>query len=132
MKTYVKIYGPPLLEALDALQKIAEEMPKVTHYHLLAGYEGVPVYPYGAGTYAGVSPAVPPQPIPAVAATRVPTGAIEAATHPAISKSGYTLGEYDFFFEWREEPTWNEIRDLIAKIDKALSPLGCRYTLTSK
>lgn len=117
MKTYVKIYGPPLMEALSELQKIASEMPKVTHFHFMTGLPGLPTEPvYGeAATPAAVI-----------------REHAEKVTHPLISKSGHTLGDYDFFFEWEHDPIWNETRDLISKIDRAFSRLGCKYTLTTK
>lgn len=115
MKTYVKIYGPPLKEALDELQKIAGQMPKISHYHFLVGYAGAPVTPTVMGEPYPTAP-----------------GVVEKVTHPLISKSGHTLGEYDFFFEWKDEPTWNEMRELISKIDKSFTTLGCKYTLTTK
>lgn len=117
MKTYVKIYGPPLGEALDELQKIAGEMPKISHYHFLVGYVGAPV---GLGV---VGEAYPSPRVPDVG---------EKVTHPLISKSGHTLGDHDFFFEWKDEPTWKEMRELISKIDKAFTQLGCKYALTTK
>ena len=52
--------------------------------------------------------------------------------HSIISKSGERLGGYDFFFEWFEEPSQNQINDLIEKIDEDLTPLGCYYTITTK
>lgn len=122
MKTYVKIYGPPLMEALDELQKIATKMPKITHYHFLVGYSGAP----------STQSVTMGEPYPADTALVGATAAAEKVTHPVISKSGHTLGEYDFFFEWDEEPTWNDMRELISKIDKVFSKLGCKYTLTSK
>ena len=49
-----------------------------------------------------------------------------------ISKSGETLEDCDFFFEWFKDPSQAELNDLIGKIDEALSPMGCRYTITTK
>ena len=49
-----------------------------------------------------------------------------------ISKSGESLGEYDFFFEWFTKPTVAQVEDLIEKIDEVLAPLGVKYTLTTK
>jgi len=49
-----------------------------------------------------------------------------------ISKSGERLGEYDFFYEWFTEPKLDQLNGLIEKIDEALTPLGCRYTITTK
>ncbi len=137
MKTYVRVFGPPLGDALDALQGIAAEIPKVSHYHMLSGYEGAPPYPISQipTVEIGTSlrePRIQPPPTPTPA--NLPSEGLPAtkATHPAISKSGYTLGEYDFFFEWSETPSWQQMHDLIAKIDKAFTKLGCKYTLTTK
>ena len=140
MKTYVKIYGPPLGEGLEELQRIATEIPKVAHYHMLAGYDGAPPYPISqiptveTGTSLG-EPRIqyPPTPTPAETLTPSSEGLpATKAVHPAVSKSGYTLGEYDFFFEWSEEPSWQQMRDLISRIDQAFAKLGCKYTLTTK
>jgi hypothetical protein len=49
-----------------------------------------------------------------------------------ISKSGAKLGDYDFFFEWYEKPSMEQIEDLINKIDEAFAPLGCYYSITTK
>jgi len=49
-----------------------------------------------------------------------------------ISKSGESLGEYDFFFEWFTEPSMAQLNELIDRIEKALAPLGCQYTITTK
>ena len=49
-----------------------------------------------------------------------------------ISNHGAKLGEYDFFFEWRKEPTSSQVDDLISKIDKAFKKIGCHYTITTK
>jgi len=49
-----------------------------------------------------------------------------------ISKSGESLGEYDFFFEWFKEPTMDEMNTLIEKVDEALESLGVKYTITTK
>jgi hypothetical protein len=49
-----------------------------------------------------------------------------------ISKSGESVGEYDFYYEWFKKPNVTEIESLIEKIDEALTPLGVRYTITTK
>jgi hypothetical protein len=49
-----------------------------------------------------------------------------------ISKSGESLGDYDFFFEWFKKPTMDELNLLIEKIDEALEPLNVRYSITTK
>ena len=117
MKSYIKIYGPPLLEALRELTKVADEMPEIPyHYHYIFGF-----LPVGKSTTAPWS--------------ENPLGLGEkyvAKYKTAVSNSGYTLGEYDFFFEWQEDPDPELICTLIEKIDKALKPLGCKYTITTK
>jgi hypothetical protein len=52
--------------------------------------------------------------------------------HSIISKHGHKLGDHDFFFEWRETPEPSQIDNLIEKVDQALEPLGCLYTITTK
>ena len=49
-----------------------------------------------------------------------------------ISKSGESLGEFDFFYEWFQKPSVSQVEDLISKIDEALADVGARYTLTTK
>lgn len=121
MKTYVKIYGPPVMEALQELQKIAAEMPRVAHFHFLAGLGGTPT------TLKSTESAAPSTGIGPYAEK-----AVTLVKKSPVSKSGHTLGDYDFFFEWEHDPTWSEMSELISKIDKAFSRLGCEYTLTTK
>jgi len=117
MKSYVKIYGPPILKALDDLQKVAREMPEISfYYHYILG-----VIPVGKST-------LPPF-------EEEPLGLGEKykeKSKVSVSKSGYTLGDYDFFFEWAKDPDGEQLRNLIEKIENVLTPLGCRYTITTK
>ncbi|MCK5610433.1 hypothetical protein KAR91_51650, partial [Candidatus Pacearchaeota archaeon] len=48
-----------------------------------------------------------------------------------VSSSGSSLGDYDFFYEWLESPSSENMSMLIEKVDNALEPLGCRYTITT-
>ncbi|OGD52786.1 hypothetical protein A3K81_06830 [Candidatus Bathyarchaeota archaeon RBG_13_60_20] len=128
MISYVRIYGPPLLKALKALEKVAVGMPEVcimdtpiaAHIGIsqmdlgdrliepsLASQEGVMKY-FGEGVISG---------------KRCDT---------IISKSGESLGEYDFYFEWFIKPTMKQVEDLIERIDGALEPLDVKYTITTK
>ncbi|RLE52688.1 MAG: hypothetical protein DRJ26_04385, partial [Candidatus Methanomethylicota archaeon] len=113
VKTYIKIYGPPILEALKALEKVAveisKELPEVAFYDFLGG-TAVPLTDYAAEVL------------------NVPLSEAQVHVQKLISKSGWTLGEYDFFFEWTRPPTFEELQKLIARIDEALKPLGCHYT----
>jgi hypothetical protein len=99
MKSYIKIVGPPMVKAIEALQAIAEKSPRTT----IKAYYDVTMIP--------------------VESTKVVK---------LISASGHTLGDYDFFFEWARDPTWEDVKDLVSKIDKAFEPLGCKYTITTK
>lgn len=79
IRSYIKIHGPPLLKAIEALERIP------------------------------------------VNTVEIPARAI-----------GFTLGEYDFCFEWtRGQPDPEQFFKLIEKIDEALTPLGVRYTITT-
>jgi hypothetical protein len=120
MKSYVKVYGPPLLKAIKALERVAIGLPEVCIWDTFIAssppansYEGVSSYfaEFGVADVGKVS---------------------EKRCSTIISKSGESLGEYDFFFEWFKKPTLAELNSLIEKIDKALTPLGVKYTLTTK
>jgi hypothetical protein len=117
MKSYVKIYGPPILKALDELEKIAGEMPEISfYYHYILGF-----IPVGKSTLEPLK--------------EEPLGVGEkykAKSKTLVSKSGHTLGDYDFFFEWAKEPDGEQLRNLIERIENVLTPLGCKYTITTK
>jgi len=122
MKSYVKVYGPPLLKAIKALEKVAIGLPEVCIWDTVIAYSpqfssfGDEGYSYGdvSNYFAGVDE---------VSEKRCST---------IISKSGESLGEHDFYFEWFKKPTIDELNNLIEKIDEALAPLGVKYSLTTK
>jgi hypothetical protein len=121
-RSYVKIYGPPLVKAIRALEKVAVDFSGTTtpvrEFNILT-----PTAPY-IGDERDVryyQQAVLPE-IDMPVSEKV----------KMISKSTDTLGDYDFFFEWGKEPTKQEVLDLIAKIDEALADCGCRYTIVTK
>ncbi len=120
--SFVKIYGPPVLKAIKTLEKIAVDMPEVCIMDTVIA--GTPDYttafsdPDYTATYFQALPE---------------TTEIEVERcNNIISKSGERLGEHDFFFEWFTEPSMEQLNGLIEKIDEALKPLGCRYTITTK
>ena len=117
MKSYIKIYGPPILKALDELEKVARKMPEISfYYHYIVG-----VIPVGKW---GIAPSEEKQ---------LGLGEeYKEKYRQSVSKSGYTLGDYDFFFEWEKEPDGELLRNLIEKIENVLTPLGCKYTITTK
>lgn len=115
MKSYIKIYGPPLLKAIKALETIAIDTPNVCIADVLLEMEK-------PNTMEDIKQFF--NPLKAISDERC---------NRIISKArGTVLGEYDFFFEWFEKPRREELNELIMKIDAALAPLGCKYTITTK
>jgi len=129
MRSYIKIYGPPILEAIRELEKLAVDMPEVCIMdyviardlspHMAEELGGTKVQPLGGS-------------VPGFFMQRTGVVVPVKRCHSIISKHGQKLGEYDFFFEWYEEPETSQLIDLIRKIDAALKPLGCLYTITTK
>jgi len=120
--SFVKVYGPPVLKSIKALEKIAVDMPEVCIMDTVIA--GTPDY-----TTAFSDPdytAMYFQSIPETTEIEV------ERCNNIISKSGERLGDHDFFFEWFTEPSMEQLNGLIEKIDEALEPLGCRYTITTK
>ena len=129
MKSYVKIFGPPMGKAIEALRKVAIETPEVCimdsgiaaaldlSFSVTADTSAAGVLDTmeGVQTFFGGSEEIS-----------------EERCDTIISKSGETLGEYDFFFEWFQKPTVAMVEDLISKIDDALADVGVRYTITTK
>lgn len=114
MKSYIKIYGPPVVKALKALEKVAVDMPEVcimtTEFAMGPPLQGEPLMNYFGG----------------------PGSISEERCGTIISKSGERLGEYDFYFEWFKNPTMSELHSFIEEIDDALTEVGVRYTITTK
>ena len=116
MKSYITVYGPPLLKALKELEKVALDTPEVCIMDTIIAAGG-PLLNIPDGIidfFDGASE---------ITVERCGT---------IISDSGETLGEYDFFFEWFVDPTMDQLNDLIGKVDEALKPLKCMYTITTK
>jgi hypothetical protein len=115
MKSYIKIFGPPVLKSLRALEALAVETPTVCIMDTIMAQEL-------------------PQLGQADAVMDFFSHAGEITVERCdniISKSGGELGEYDFYFEWFVPPTQDQINELIQNVDDALSPLGARYTITT-
>ena len=117
--SFIKIYGPPVYDAIKELEKIAVDMPEVCIMDTIIDYapniSAFDDHEYSSSYFGGI-------PI-AIKVERCST---------IISKSGEKLGDYDFYFEWFTKPTMEQINLLIKKIDKTLKPLGCGYTITTK
>jgi hypothetical protein len=129
MRSYIKIYGPPILEAIRELEKVAIDMPEVCVMDqvILKNLSPRIARDIGGDTVGTVDVAVSEF-------FMQRTGVVVPVKrcHSIISKHGLKLGEYDFFFEWHKDPDISQLNTLIEKIDRALKPLGCLYTITTK
>jgi hypothetical protein len=133
MRSYIKIFGPPHVKALRALKKIAVDMPEVCIMDTTF-VDDLPPYlaeDLGGRRTEGIR----------IEPTLERVGAFfrsqgveisEERCNNIISEYGEMLGDYDFFFEWFEDPSVEQVNDLIQKIDEALEPLDCHYTITQK
>ena len=137
MKTFIKIFGPPILKAKRALELIAASMPEVQIIDTI-NVQGLPkdmsrdvgvsqTQRAGRGSL-GLYPGGGVRRHPTSHDIAVPV----ERTRSIVSNAGESIGDYDFFFEWVQEPTQEQVLDLIERIDVALAPLGCWYRITSK
>ena len=118
--SFIKIYGPPVYDAIKELEKIAVTMPEVCIMNTLLDYSPNIGRSFGDSEFtSNYFEAIPVE----IEVERCNT---------IISRSGQKLGEYDFFFEWFTKPTFDQINQLLKKIDETLKPLGCKYTITTK
>ncbi len=131
MKSYIKLYGPPINTALKTLRSVAVDLPEVcvmdTALEAELGFGSI-VGPGGISGAGGQASLDSVQMVMSYFGNEIP----EERCDTIISKSGERLGEYDFYFEWFQKPTVAQIEDLISKIDEALTPTGVRYTITTK
>ena len=121
VKSYVRIYGPPLLKAIKVLESVAVDMSNKTEVKF--SHKCVP-YPtrlqsdrndwnaYLKNMQKTYKDCYEPEKI--------------------ISDASMTLGDYDFVFEWTSKPSITQIEDLIAAVDTALADVGVLYTLTTE
>jgi len=122
-RSYIKVYGPPILKAIRALEKVAVEFSKTTtirHYDILTPTEDYAAM--GPRDMSGYTQYLLPEIVEMPVAEKI----------KLISRASDTLGDHDFFFEWGKEPTKQEVLELISKIDEALADCGCRYTIVTK
>ena len=119
MKSYVKIYGPPVLKAIKELEKLSIGMPEVCIMDTVIASTGAD-YTSSAREFSTQEYF---SPLGEITLERCDT---------IISKSGESLGEYNFYFEWFTEPTMDQINDFIGKIDAVMSKVGCRYSIMTE
>ena len=127
MNSYIKIYGPPLLKAIRELEKVAIEMPEVCIMNFVLS--SIPAnLAEDMGGYSVERTSLVSDYFFRGTSSRVPVERCQTI----ISKSGVSLGGYDFRYEWSKKPSMKQIEELIEKIDVALAPLGVMYTITTK
>ena len=85
--SYIKVYGPPMLEALERLEELANKLPTISKGKI---------------------------------------------SEDVIVGGESIIGDYDFAFEWKTEPTEKVLNRLIFNIDEIFKDLDCRYTITTK
>jgi hypothetical protein len=129
VRSYIKIFGPPILEALKELEKLAVDMPEVCIMDYVIQRD---LSPKMAEEVGGSTVETYNVSIPGFFEQRIGVVVPVKRCHSIISKHGQKLGEYDFFFEWYEDPDAGQLNELIRRIDAALEPLGCLYTITTK
>ena len=125
MKSYIKIIGPPIAKTIKALEKIAVDMPEVCIMSMpIETTLGIS----GSGFQSLGSPFEQPGYVNTYFGAEMP----EKRCSNIISKSGESLGEYDFYFEWFKTPPMESVVLLIEKIDAAVKQTGAKYTITTK
>jgi hypothetical protein len=128
MKSYIKLFGPPIMKAITELEKIAIDMPQVCIMDVMISSEIPNSLAEDIGGHAERWGNTASTYYLRRTGVRVP---IERC-RDIISRSGESLDEYDFFFEWVQKPSVSQVEDLISRIDTALLPLGIKYTITTK
>jgi hypothetical protein len=129
MRSYIKIYGPPISKAIKELEKLAIDMPEVCIMDYVIAQD---ISPSIAKELDASKVSAEGGSVPGFFMQRTGIVLPVKRCHSIISKHGQKLGEYDFFFEWFEEPEAAQLDELIRRIDDALKPLGCLYTITTK
>jgi len=119
--SYVKIYGPPMLKAIKALEAVAVDLSKVTEVKF--SHKCLPYPTRNQPNTRDFEQYIKNM-------QRIYVDCYEPVK--LISDSRQMLGEYDFLFEWAEKPTMAKIENLVEKIDEALKDLRCHYTLMTK
>jgi len=84
--SYITIYGPPVYDAIKALEKIAVDMPEVCIMDTII--DTAPLSAYDNHEYTSNY------------FNSIPVEIKVERCNNIISKSGEKLGDYDFYFEW--------------------------------
>ena len=128
MKSYIKIFGPPLLKSIKELEKMAIDMPEVCIMDWVISSELSSSLAKDLGGYSVESSDLIGEYFFRGTRTRIPVERCQTI----ISRAGVNLKGYDFYFEWPQKPSVSQVKDLIERIDAILAPLGVMYTITTK
>ena len=119
-KTYIKIYGPPLMKALKALEGVAVAMSKESEVKFM--HKCIPYrtrMQVDNRDWSAYLKNLSKQYVDCYEPQKL------------ISDAKQTLGESDFMFDWVEKPTLKNLETLIEKIDSSFQGLGVLYTMTT-
>lgn len=119
-RSYIKIYGPPVLRAIKALESVAVEMSKSIELKFSNRCIPYPGPRHETLEWQRYIEGLKQTYVECYEPVRL------------ISDAHEMLGDYDFFFEWSDKPKIDQLMDLVGKIDNALRGLGCLYTITTK
>jgi hypothetical protein len=120
MRSYIKIIGPPIFEAILALQRIAKEMPYVTKRDVFIETKQPDFTDLDASRDFFMNTHLQDYPIHRYDQVNI------------IKKAEAVMGDYDFIFEWVRKPTVNDMIELVKRIDEEFSCLGCQYMIRAK
>ena len=118
MRTWIKITKGDRDEAIRALEQLAVHKPEVCIKDKLLDY-ALPAYD-AVDTRWTMDYL---RDLEAVTLERCKT---------IISKSDVPTGEYDFYFEWYEDPTKEYLNSLKKEVEVALKPLDVEYEIVNK
>ena len=121
VKSYIKIYGPPILEAIKALEAVAVDLSRITKLEFSHKCLPYPSLARSVGTRNWNAYVKNME--------RMYVDCYEPVR--LISEAHQQLGEFDFFYEWDKDPSMKQIEELLGKIDVALEGLGCYYTVNT-
>lgn len=137
MNTFVKIEGEPKKEAIEALRKIAVDMPEVcimdANLEEVLGVDMGVTHAYGARGVPGAGGRGQISSIEMIMNYfGGPSEITEERCQNIISDGDIDLGKYDFVYEWSDKPEPAQRTMLEEKIAKTLKPLDVEYTLKHK
>jgi len=120
MRSYIKIIGPPLYEAVLALQRIAKEMPYVINREVFIETKQPDFTDIDASRDFFMNIHLQDYPI------------YQDNQVNIIKRAEAVMGDFDFYFEWVRRPTVDNMIELVKRIDDEFSRLGCQYMIRTR